>query len=170
MKVRLNSLSDGKQVIDAALDGDEIDLAGLDLCAPVAVTLTIDKGASEIKIDGQLETTARFECDRCLANFSFPIKGTFGLIASYSTADSEINDDDIVPLTATTNEIDLTGYVHDMLLLGVPMKLVCREDCRGLCPSCGVNLNETECRCAETAPDPRWEPLKKIVNNITEDK
>lgn len=170
MKVRINSLKDGKQVVTDALSAADLDITDLKLNAPVAVVLDIDKGASEIKIDGQVESSARCECDRCLTDFDLPIRGTFSVIASFSTPGTTTKDENIIPLSPTANEIDLSEYIHDTLLLDVPMKLLCREDCRGLCPVCGVNRNETDCQCQVDEPDARWESLKKLTNNITEDK
>jgi uncharacterized protein len=56
--------------------------------------------------------------------------------------------------------VDITDDVRQTVLLGIPQKLVCREDCLGLCPSCGANRNTAPCTCADAAVDPRWERLK----------
>jgi uncharacterized protein len=170
MKVRLNSLKDGKQIVTGALDATNLDITDLELSAPVTVLLTIDKGVSEIKIDGQVESVAHLECDRCLNDINLPIKGTFSAIASFSTIETSDKDENIIPLSPTVNEIDLTEYIHDTLLLGIPMKIVCREDCKGLCPVCGANRNDTDCQCQTAKPDARWETLTKLTTKITEDQ
>jgi len=170
MKVRINSLKDGKQVVTNTLSAADLDITDLELNAPVTVVLAIDKSANEIKIDGQVESSARCECDRCLTSFNLPIGGTFSVIASFSNLGIINKDENIIPLSPTANEIDLSEYVHDILLLDMPMKILCREDCRGLCPVCGINRNETDCQCQIDEPDPRWESLNKLTNNITEDK
>ncbi|HPC35187.1 MAG TPA: DUF177 domain-containing protein [Candidatus Marinimicrobia bacterium] len=170
MKVRLNSLKYGKQVISASLGENELDIADLDLSTPVAVMLNIDRGSTEIKIDGKVESSARFDCDRCLVNFSMQIGGTFAIIATYSDSDLKLDDENIIQLSPMANEIDLTAYIHDTLLLSVPMKILCREDCQGICPICGANHNKTECQCTFAEPDARWDSLKKLTINITEDK
>ena len=92
------------------------------------------------------------------------------MIASYSNPHTEVKDENLILLSPTANEIDLTEFVHDTLLLAVPMKILCREDCRGLCPVCGVNRNQTDCQCSIAEPDTHWESLKKLIQNITEEK
>lgn len=170
MKVRLNSLKDGKQVLNDQFSAGDFEITDPELTAPISVTLTIYKGATEIKIDGKVESVARVTCDRCLTEFDKPISGMFSVIASFSTATAITGEEDIIPLPITASEIDLTEYVHDTLLLSVPMKILCREDCKGLCPICGANLNETQCQCHLAEPDARWESLKLLTQNIMEDQ
>jgi uncharacterized protein len=64
-------------------------------------------------------------------------------------------------LSPNEYEVDLAPYVHEAIVLSAPMVVVCREDCRGLCPSCGVNLNRETCTCRPNA-DPRWDALRKL--------
>jgi uncharacterized protein len=61
--------------------------------------------------------------------------------------------------------IDMADDVRQTVLLAVPLKNVCREDCRGLCPQCGRNLNDGACDCKETRVDGRWDKLKELQNN-----
>jgi uncharacterized protein len=169
MKVRLNSLKDGKQVVVDAFSASDLAITDLKLNIPVTVTLTIDKGATEIAIEGQVASAAHCVCDRCLTEFDLPLHGTFNTIASFSNIPTAAQDDNIIPLAPTAHEIDLTEYVHDTLLLGVPMKILCREDCKGLCPICGANRNEVDCQCQAAEPDDRWEVLKKLTPINMED-
>jgi len=61
-----------------------------------------------------------------------------------------------------TDKIDLDEYIRDYAVLAVPMKNLCSEDCKGLCPKCGKNLNEGTCNCSEENIDPRWESIQKL--------
>ncbi|HPC37030.1 MAG TPA: DUF177 domain-containing protein, partial [Candidatus Marinimicrobia bacterium] len=124
MKVRINSLKYGNQIIRAALGGNELQIGDLDLSAPVAVMLNIERGTTEIKIDGKVESIARFDCDRCLESFSMPIGGAFTIIATYSESNVKIDDENVIQLSSMTNEIDLTTHIHDTLLLSIPMKIL----------------------------------------------
>jgi uncharacterized protein len=76
-------------------------------------------------------------------------------------ADGEVAEEDLGVATYEEKEIDLSGIVHDEVLLGLPMNPVCREDCAGLCPTCGQNLNEGDCECPP-ASDPRWDALRRL--------
>jgi uncharacterized protein len=71
--------------------------------------------------------------------------------------------DDIHYIAPDTKEIDITGEIRDTVLLTLPMKVLCSEDCRGLCAGCGANLNSESCRCAAPPADPRWEALRKLL-------
>jgi len=66
-------------------------------------------------------------------------------------------------LLPDTVEIDLTDRVIEYLILTIPMKNICRSECKGICPGCGADLNHETCRCVETAVDPRWEGLRKLM-------
>jgi uncharacterized protein len=65
-------------------------------------------------------------------------------------------------LEPDAEELDLRPILRERVILAVPDYPVCREDCRGLCPSCGANLNETDCNCAVAESDARWGPLLKL--------
>ncbi|HYU46996.1 MAG TPA: DUF177 domain-containing protein, partial [Terriglobales bacterium] len=60
----------------------------------------------------------------------------------------------------------LEDALREQVLLALPLKMVCREDCKGLCPHCGKNLNESQCSCAERLDDPRWAALKEIRDKL----
>lgn len=83
----------------------------------------------------------------------------------YRPDGDETLDPDVKPLSRDQNIIDLTPDVVDTIRLAIPMKVVCSETCKGLCPSCGVNLNQTACGCSNDTIDPRWENLLKLKNN-----
>jgi uncharacterized protein len=72
-------------------------------------------------------------------------------------------DEEVHLISADAKELDITDDIRDTLLLALPMKMLCTEDCRGLCAGCGANLNEEPCRCAASGADPRWEALRKLL-------
>jgi uncharacterized protein len=76
--------------------------------------------------------------------------------------DSENEKIDIIYLHPETDKIDLSEDVRDYALLALPMKKLCSENCKGLCPKCGKNLNDGPCECRDEKIDPRWEPLQKL--------
>jgi uncharacterized protein len=75
---------------------------------------------------------------------------------------SENDKMDVVYLHPETDTINLTDDIRDYALLAIPMKSLCSENCKGLCPNCGANLNDGPCKCKEEKIDPRWEPLLKL--------
>lgn len=101
-------------------------------------------------------------CDRCGEEFQEQTEGTIRTLFTFDRSEAEEGDENIRFLSPSTQEIDVTQDVLDALLLAVPQKQLCREDCRGLCPRCGTNLNSTSCSCEQENIDPRWEALKGL--------
>jgi uncharacterized protein len=81
----------------------------------------------------------------------------------YAASRSEdLSQDDLLIAVHDGTVLDLDALVQEQLLLAVPSHLLCRVDCRGLCPYCGGNRNETECSCTAAQTDPRWAALKSL--------
>ena len=80
------------------------------------------------------------------------------------TEETELNDDDMGVCYVENDEIDMEEIVRQEVVFNLPVRMVCSEDCKGLCPECGANLNEGPCKCTVSA-DPRWSALNKLKNN-----
>jgi len=116
--------------------------------------LRTDRG---IFVSGALETTGKAVCSRCLSSFDQPV--TLKIEEEYLLEAEEGT------FTIGENrEIDLTEAVRQYSLLALPMKPLCREECAGLCPSCGHNLNLGACGCSPSAVDPRLAQLARLVS------
>ena len=76
--------------------------------------------------------------------------------------EAELTSDDLNVIAYRGNEIDLWPDLREAMVLALPMKPLCSEDCRGICPTCGKDLNNGECRCGKRSMDPRWEGLLKL--------
>ena len=118
-------------------------------------------------MESRIQAEAEFSCDRCLERFpsvlSSVSKTTLKPKPQVSLGEEmELGRDDIETDFYEGDEIDLTPLLQDQLLLTLPPKSVCREDCRGLCQRCGQNMNRGTCQCAKGEIDPRLEPLKKF--------
>jgi uncharacterized protein len=141
----------------------------------------LQKTGSGVLLRGSTEVTVHTPCRRCLADvhLKIPVSFVLNLVpgASLDGADEEGADDeqaeragsfaldraDEEPFDGKT--IDLDPIVREQVLLALPMHAVCREDCKGLCGSCGQNLNEGQCACATEQVDPRLAALKNIKLN-----
>ncbi len=116
------------------------------------------------KVFGILNLPFTLQCDRCLDHYPKDVSLQYEL---WLTPDKNVVDDettDAVWFPDSMEEIDLHSVMHDFILLEVPVKKVCRDDCLGLCSSCGTNLNHATCSCDSQSGDPRWDALKKISN------
>lgn len=103
-------------------------------------------------LDGSLTTILILCCDRCLETYQHKLDFQFRLFLSALLPDSdqselELAEDDMWTQFIEGNEVDLNDIVREQIYLSLPMKSLCREECRGLCPMCGVNLNKERCEC-----------------------
>ncbi len=99
------------------------------------------------------------ECRRCLTDVTEEVNDELHAVFA-PTGDTEVDDPDVFDFDPQARELDLRPAVRESWLLAVPAFAECREDCKGLCPTCGADLNEGECGC-EPARDSRWDALRK---------
>ena len=128
----------------------------------VAVEARVVSMTDEYLIDLRVESLGRFVCDRCDEDFQKKITGTIRVLFTFDWSKEEGEGGDVRLLSPTTQEIDISQDVRDALLLAVPQKRLCKEECKGLCSRCGVNLNDALCTCERDDTDPRWEALKGL--------
>ncbi len=127
----------------------------------IGVEVEVQKYSEEYFIQAKLTTQAHYVCDRCLDEFDRELLADFRLVYSKHARAREA-DDDYRFFGEDTAEIDLSRDVRENLLLVIPMKHLCSEDCQGLCPHCGINLNHGTCNCESETIDPRWEVLRRL--------
>jgi uncharacterized protein len=126
---------------------------------------------NDIRIAGDLRSKFELSCARCLEPIRQDISRKFDLL--YRPQGSDAGKEEM-SVTAAEAEVAyyqgegllLEDVLREQVLLAVPLKAICREDCRGLCPHCGQNLNQGQCTCAEPVEDPRWSALKDIREKL----
>ena len=163
MKFDVNTISPvegARASFDYLLDLSTLTLGGVcPFPRPVRMWGEVIHRAGVFYIDGQVETNARLRCGRCLAEFDrekqAPVSGVL-------SADAEASDrDDVFPLEGTIADLD--EIATTCLMLSMDMIDLCHPDCRGLCPTCGKDLNEGPCACGQKAIDPRLSPLMALL-------
>jgi uncharacterized protein len=166
MKLKLRELQDGRQTIRVDQPAKPLELAD---CGPVTGELNLDKNGDIVLVTGHLSFTAGQECSRCLKRFSRLYRPELDLCYRPATAPrmikgqgTELSADDLITIGYHKNEIDLWPEIREAVLLALPLKPLCREDCKGICPSCGADRNAKKCDCREDRTDSRWENLKKL--------
>ena len=122
---------------------------------------------------GTLRTAIERTCSRCLSLFSCPLtlnieEEYFPTADMFTGASLPLPDEPDSFTIDGNNTLDLTEAIRQYALLATPMKPLCRQDCVGLCPTCGGNLNQAPCHCSPKPVDPRWSELSKLV--LTESK
>lgn len=131
----------------------------LEFTSPISVSGYVKSMAEYMFVHEDVRLEYDTNCARCAE----PVKGTleFSFEKDIATDDvSKDNDDYVFP---DDNKIDLAALTEEELMLELPSKTLCREDCAGLCPKCGKNLNEGKCSCPEHEGDPRLQILKSLL-------
>src|SRR5213592_3248290 len=138
---------------DPALEGTDITLR-----EPVAVDGRLQSiGEGRFYWQGRLRTVVQGECRRCLTPVATPLQLEIG--ALFTQDPDALDDPDSYPVAPDATEIDVTPAVREELVLAAPRFMACRDDCKGLCPQCGQDLNSGACECVP-ALDPRWQRLR----------
>ena len=125
----------------------------------------------DIRLAGGLAASLEVTCARCLEPVVQDVACNFDLLYRPQGADAGQEE---ISVTAAEAEISyyrgegllLEDVLREQVLLALPLKTICREDCKGLCPHCGRNLNTEQCSCAEPVEDPRWSALKEIRTKL----
>jgi uncharacterized protein len=140
------------------------------IVSPVHLRLALDKDRDKVRVHGLLQTVIELTCSRCLEGYPIPVDTKFDLLYLAATnepteQEQEVEQDDLGTSYYRDGAIDLSDLVREQLYLALPMKPLCQEACRGLCPQCGTNLNSDSCSCTTTWEDPRLAPLKALARN-----
>ena len=148
---------------DVAGEGDPYRIV-----APVDLAFEIHKDKDKFRLVGTVTTELELPCSRCLEPFRLPVAAPFDLrylpASEVSTdAEREVGDEDLETSYYENDAIDLNELLREQFYLALPMKPLCQDDCRGLCPQCGTNLNTDSCDCAPVWEDPRLAPLKNLL-------
>ena len=147
------------------------------VAAPVSLAFDLFKDSSQFRLVGRTQTTLELLCSRCLEPMTVAVDAPFDLRYQPQTsntgpgknaglvkkdAEREIEEDDLATAFYENDQIDLGQLMREQLYLAVPMKPLCDDACRGLCPVCGTNLNRGTCTCRHDWDDPRLAPLKEL--------
>ncbi len=132
-----------------------------------AVLLRIDRDDRDVLVSGEIRATVPQVCGRCLEPFPVSVRAGVDVrvIPRPATSDRlELASDDLDVDFYEKDELNLSALVEAETMLALPMKPLCRDDCRGLCPVCGGNRNAVACACGERAPDPRLAVLRDLAS------
>jgi len=174
MRIELENLEGSKGDFAHVYQPDELNPVDerVSLIAPAAVNGKVRLSGNQVFVNGHVETRAQVECDRCLKPVELPVNVDFTL--EY-ISDSDYESSQVVELTEAEMSvsvfdgaaIDVDEIVKEQILLTVPTRMLCREDCKGICPECGADRNTGECDCVRNDTDPRWAALKNLTKNLT---
>ena len=169
MKLDLGHIREAHTRSDRTFDPAHVQQAddAYRIVAPVQLGIDIHKDKDQFRLAGTVRTELELTCSRCLEPFRFPADLAFDqryLPQSEASPEqeAEVEEDDLETSFYRDDQIDLNDLLREQFYLALPMKPLCREECQGLCPQCGTNLNAGTCDCSPAWEDPRLAPLKAL--------
>lgn len=172
MKILISEIPD--EGIELEVD-ETVDIGEVTLKSPVKGALSIKKIDDEVLMEGTMEAVAELECSRCLKKYSTNVK--LDISTTYRPLKDldgegihEIKEDELDIGFYSDNELDILDVIREQIVLNMPIKLLCDDACKGICPKCGKHLNLGDCNCSKDEVDPRFEILKKIFPKGKEKK
>jgi len=160
MKIKVSDIPEEGLSVDFER---RIESMGVDSRASVILT----RIGVDVIVSGQVDMQIPLECGRCLGEFSLdlstPVELTYTGRPPEMDEEVELSEEDLLRVFMD-DEIDLGHLVEEQALLNIPMRPLCSEECKGLCPKCGADLNIEECQCPKETGDPRMQVLRKLLN------
>jgi len=172
MKLRIDTIPEGGRDLDAPVDPSDIqlDLPGYTLNEPVQFTGHATKTEDDVYVEGRLRGSVSTVCSRCLQDIQIPLDLEVSVLY---VPKQELPDEGNGTVEPESNvafyigdTIDLLQELRDLLLVNLPIKAVCRPDCKGLCSSCGTNLNISECDCRRRSTGSPFDKLMDLKKRM----
>lgn len=154
MKIDLARLQPGMQTLEADEEFKFEDVDGSENRIACRVVVNARKADETVYVHALVDGTYRTPCHRCLEPAVVRIESEFDVVVkrrSGAYAQSASEDGDLLYVAADASEVSLDEQMHDSVLASIPIRILCKDDCRGLCPVCGANLNVESCRCGGNA-------------------
>jgi uncharacterized protein len=169
MRIELENLEGGKGDFAHVYQPEELNPVDerVRLAGPASVKGKVRLSGNEVFVNGHVEALAQVECDRCLQRVEAPVSADFALEyitgSEYESGDAaELTEEQLSVSVFDGQAIDVDEIMKEQILLAVPTRMLCREDCKGICPECGIDKNTGECQCVTDDIDPRWAALKNL--------
>ena len=162
MKINIQKLSEGIHEISEEISTEDLLLSKeIQSTGLLSIHAVVDRFEDSFRVKLNIKADLTEQCDRCLVEFNSSLEENGEQI--YQLGKNDYEDEDIEILPENTKEIDLNSLINEVFLINRPIQNTCKEDCKGLCPDCGKNLNQTTCNCKNERIDPRLEKLKSLI-------
>ncbi len=174
MRVRIDEIPESGRTLRFHWDEDRLrqfvppgDPFDLELPHPVNVVLNLDRRPDHVRITGKITGALNVSCHRCLGRFQLPFDEPVDIYLvggerAPNAEEKELAPDELIYEFFDGEAIEVDELVAEQIFLALPVKVLCREDCKGLCPGCGANLNEEACRCKAGSTQSPFAKLKLI--------
>lgn len=166
IEIPLNIASDKGRVLMTEKDNDSIRLNDA-----ILGSVRLEPSGRRIVVKGRVKAAFKADCSRCLEEFELPVAEEFLIVftpSSEGARPEELEAEALNQEIFDGEEIDIRPVIREYLLIGLPIKPLCSNDCSGLCPDCGKNLNDGPCGCSRKATHPGLAALKSIRDKLPE--
>ncbi len=175
--IQLDEIKDAGLLLEGSLPPEEfpqLNALGDDgftrFTGPVQYRLNISRIADMIEVRGEVESVVELSCGRCLERYTMPFSTNFSLAFARQLPDCVDDDGEEIELSAEElgltllegDELSLSDQLQEQVLMALPIKPLCHQDCKGICAQCGASLNSEKCSCQEPAFDTRFASLKNF--------
>ncbi len=155
---------------ELAVPVSAIDREPLLSLSPLRISGQVRRIEGGYALEAELTYSGELECSRCLNAYPFQEDEAFSLVlyprTSTPSTEVELNPDDLDVLYYSDPVVPLAPIAEERVQMALPMKPLCKPDCRGLCPTCGQDRNLGACACAPESIDPRWDALKALKEKV----
>lgn len=168
MIIDLAKLGNGFKAAAVDLEPDTIalDAVGAAIDGPVHYVGEIERSDGKTRVRGTITANMTLDCTRCLTPISreldLPFEAVFVETPEDGSGDKELVDLDLVESPVSGDSLNIADVIREQILLDLPEQVFCTDDCKGLCPQCGANLNLIDCNCENDEIDPRWDALRNL--------
>ncbi len=172
MRIEVENLKEKPEAFSHSYAPGEVELEdeGARLVSDAEVAGSASRRGEEVRVRGSIKTEVELLCDRCLAPRRAPLEVEFDTRfipqekAAGESDNVELLTEDLGLAAYEGDAVDLDDLVREQILLALPLRNLCGEDCKGLCQNCGADLNAGECSCEQKEIDPRWSALADWKN------
>jgi uncharacterized protein len=165
LKVDLRELEKHRRVrIDEDVPPEDALWNGMDVRVdqPLQVRLEAQLATHDVLVRGEINGHFVLPCRRCLIDVAVKLQEEVAFLYRPGLSAQQAEEQDFFPLPERADQLDLRDALREHVMLAVPRFAVCDDACRGLCPHCGTNLNQTQCDCSPAQVDERWGALRKL--------
>jgi uncharacterized protein len=168
MRIRVDNIPEKGKHIEESIDAAaaELDIPGYSFDEPLAFAGRAVRTAEDIYVNGRLKGALESQCGRCLNSFRMPLDLTLDVVFAprEESAGEESEDLELGPEISyyCGDSIELLREIKELILVNLPIKPVCRADCKGLCPQCGADLNTSPCRCEQSKGPSPFDKLRDL--------
>ncbi len=166
MKIKIANLSFGHHTMNFRGKVGELHLPEPFL-GEFILGVEIEKSVHQLVLHACVEVNAQLICDRCSIDYIKPLKFDYDMVYLYKQPVADFDDPNVIYITPDTDTIDISKDIYDYAMLAIPLKNLCKEECKGLCLKCGTDLNLQDCSCDKTAEESTspFAQLKKMLNS-----